>query len=61
MPRFLQILVLISHYQEFISAVLIREAGIETVWPQHIIAIGTVLFIGALMRFGRHSDRRDIL
>lgn len=56
MPRFLQVIMQISpttHYQEFISAVLIREAGIETVWPQlaAIIAIGTVLFIGAMMRF----------
>lgn len=56
MPQFLQVLMKISpttHYQEFIVAVLIREAGISMVWPQlaAMAVIGTVLFIGALMRF----------
>jgi len=56
MPQFLQTLIKISpttHYQEFIVAVLIRDAGFETVWPQlaAMAAIGSVLFIGAVMRF----------
>ena len=56
MPRFLQIIMQIApttHYTEFCSRVLFREAGIDVVWPQLLAmaAIGTVLFIGAMMRF----------
>jgi len=56
MPRFLQVIMQISpttHYQEFITAVLIRDAGFRMVWPQiaAMAVIGTVLFIGAMVRF----------
>jgi ABC-2 type transport system permease protein len=56
MPRFLQIIMQFApttHYMEFCSRVLIRDAGISVVWPQLLAmaAIGTVLFIGAMMRF----------
>ena len=56
MPRFLQIIMQFApttHYMEFCSRVLIRGAGIDVVWPQLLAmaAIGTVLFIGAMMRF----------
>jgi ABC-2 type transport system permease protein len=56
MPRFLQIIMQIApttHYTEFCSRVLFRDAGISVVWPQllSMAAIGTVLFIGAMMRF----------
>jgi ABC-2 type transport system permease protein len=56
MPRFLQIIMQFApttHYMEFCSRVLIRGAGIDVVWPQLLAmaVIGTVLFIGAMMRF----------
>jgi ABC-2 type transport system permease protein len=56
MPRFLQIAMQFApttHYMDFCAAVLFRNAGIEVVWPQlaAMAAIGTVLFIGAMMRF----------
>jgi ABC-2 type transport system permease protein len=56
MPRFLQIIMQFApttHYMEFCSRVLFRDAGIGVVWPQlaAMAAIGTVLFIGAMMRF----------
>jgi ABC-2 type transport system permease protein len=56
MPRFLQIIMQFApttHYMEFCSRVLIRNAGIGDVWQQILAmaAIGTVLFIGAMMRF----------
>jgi ABC-2 type transport system permease protein len=56
MPRFLQIIMQFApttHYMEFCSRVLFRDAGIGVVWPQLLAmaAIGTVLFIGAMMRF----------
>ena len=56
MPRFLQIIMQFApttHYMEFCSRVLIRDAGIGVVWPQLLAmaAIGTVLFIGAMIRF----------
>lgn len=56
MPRFLQIIMQFApttHYMEFCSRVLFRDAGISVVWPQLLAmaAIGTVLFIGAMMRF----------
>jgi ABC-2 type transport system permease protein len=42
-----------THYMEFCSRVLIRNAGIGDVWQQLVAmaAIGTVLFTGAMMRF----------
>lgn len=56
MPRFLQIIMQFApttHYMEFCSRVLVRDAGIDVVWPQLLAmaAIGTVLFIGAMIRF----------
>jgi ABC-2 type transport system permease protein len=56
MPEFLQIAMKFTpatHYLEFSAAVLFKNAGIEVVWPQLLAmaAIGTVLFIGAMMRF----------
>jgi ABC-2 type transport system permease protein len=56
MPRFLQVIMQFApttHYMEFCSRVLFRDAGIGVVWPQLLAmaAIGTVLFIGAMMRF----------
>jgi ABC-2 type transport system permease protein len=56
MPRFLQIIMQFApttHYMEFCSRVLFRDAGIGVVWPQLLAmaAIGTVLFIGAMIRF----------
>ena len=56
MPRFLQIIMQLApttHYTEFCSRVLFRDAGIGVVWPQLVAmaAIGTVLFIGAMIRF----------
>jgi len=56
MPRSLQIIMQFApttHYMEFCSRVLFRDAGIGVVWPQLLAmaAIGTVLFIGAMMRF----------
>ena len=56
MPRFLQIIMQFApttHYMEFCSRVLFRDAGIGDVWQQLLAmaAIGTVLFIGAMMRF----------
>ncbi|MGO9145937.1 MAG: hypothetical protein ACLQDF_06165, partial [Desulfomonilia bacterium] len=42
-----------THYMEFCARVLFRDAGISVVWPQlaAMAAIGTVLFIGAMIRF----------
>jgi ABC-2 type transport system permease protein len=42
-----------SHYLEFASTVLICKAGIDIVWKELIVmmAIGTVLFTGAMLRF----------
>jgi ABC-2 type transport system permease protein len=56
MPRFLQIVMQFApttHYMEFCARVLFRDAGISVVWPQlaAMAAIGTVLFIGAMIRF----------
>jgi ABC-2 type transport system permease protein len=56
MPRFLQLIMQFApttHYMEFCSRVLFRDAGIGVVWPQLLAmaAIGTVLFIGAMIRF----------
>ena len=56
MPKFLQVIMQFApttHYMEFCSRVLFREAGIGVVWPQLLAmaAIGTVLFMGAMMRF----------
>jgi len=56
MPRFLQIIMQFApttHYMEFCARVLFRDAGIGVVWPQlaAMFAIGTVLFIGAMVRF----------
>ena len=56
MPRFLQIVMQFApttHYMEFCGRVLFRDAGISVVWPQlaAMAAIGTVLFIGAMIRF----------
>ncbi len=56
MPRFLQVIMQFApttHYMEFCSRVLFRDAGIGVVWPQLLAmaAIGTVLFIGAMLRF----------
>jgi ABC-2 type transport system permease protein len=56
MPRFLQIALQFApttHYMEFCARVLFRDAGISVVWPQlaAMAAIGTVLFIGAMIRF----------
>ena len=56
MPRFLQVVMKFApttHYVEFCSRVLFRDAGISVVWPQlaAMAAIGTVLFIGAMIRF----------
>jgi ABC-2 type transport system permease protein len=56
MPPFLQEVMKFSptaHYLEFMTAVLLRDAGIPDIWP-HLAAmgaIGLVLFTGALMRF----------
>jgi ABC-2 type transport system permease protein len=56
MPRFLQIIMQFgptTHYMEFCARVLFRNAGIGVVLPQlaAMAAIGTVLFIGAMIRF----------
>jgi ABC-2 type transport system permease protein len=56
MPRFLQIVMKFApttHYLDFSAAVLFRNAGIDIVWPQLLAmaAIGTVLFVGAMIRF----------
>ncbi len=56
MPLWLQYLMqaaLPSHYTHFAQAVIYRGAGIEVVCPQlvAIVAIGTVLFFIALIRF----------
>jgi ABC-2 type transport system permease protein len=56
MPRFLQIVMQFApttHYMEFCSRVLFRNSGIDVVWPQLLAmaAIGTVLFLGAMVRF----------
>ncbi len=56
MPRFLQIAMQFSpttHYMEFCSRVLFRNASLLVVAPQLLAmaAIGTALFIGAMIRF----------
>lgn len=42
-----------THYTSFAQAVIYRGAGAEVVWPMlmKISAIGTILFIAALLRF----------
>lgn len=56
MPPVLQVLMQAApstHFTSFAQAVIFRGAGIDIVWPQlaKIAAIGTVLFIFALIRF----------
>ncbi len=56
MPKSLQIIMQAApstHFTSFAQAVLFRGAGIEIVWPQMLamLAIGTVLFLLALIRF----------
>lgn len=56
MPPVLQVLMQAApstHFTSFAQAVIFRGAGIAIVWPQldKIAAIGTVLFIFALIRF----------
>ncbi len=56
MPVFLQNVMKFSpttHYLEFMTAVLLRDAGISDIWPQlaAMAGIGIALFTGALMRF----------
>jgi len=56
MPTFLQTIMRFApttHYVEFCARVLFRNAGLDVVWPQlaAMAAIGTVLFIGAMIRF----------
>ncbi|MBL4819698.1 MAG: ABC transporter permease [Gammaproteobacteria bacterium] len=56
MPKSLQIIMQAApstHFTSFAQAVLFRGAGIEIVWPQMVamVAIGTLLFLLAMMRF----------
>lgn len=56
MPQFFQAMLKFSptvHYLEFMSAVLLRDAGIMDIWPQlaAMAAIGVALYTAALMRF----------
>ncbi|HEC01874.1 MAG TPA: ABC transporter permease, partial [Sphingomonadales bacterium] len=56
MPKSLQIIMQAApstHFTSFAQAVLFRGAGIDIVWPQMLamLAIGTVLFLLALIRF----------
>lgn len=56
MPKSLQIMMQAApstHFTSFAQAVLFRGAGIEIVWPQMaaMVAIGTLLFLLAIMRF----------
>ncbi len=56
MPMFLQKVMTFSptaHYLEFMTAVLLRDAGIADIWPQMaaMTGIGIALFTAALMRF----------
>lgn len=56
MPESLQVLMQVApstHFTAFAQAVIFRGAGLEIVWPQFakMAAIGTVLFVVALMRF----------
>ena len=56
MPMFLQKIMVFSptaHYLEFMTAVLLRDAGIADIWPQlaAMTGIGIALFTAALMRF----------
>lgn len=56
MPKSLQVLMQAApstHFTTFAQAVIFRGAGLEIVWPQlaKMAAIGTVLFVVALMRF----------
>ncbi len=56
MPHFLQVAMKFApttHYMEFCARVLFRNAGIADVWQQlaAMAAIGTALFIGAMIRF----------
>jgi ABC-2 type transport system permease protein len=48
-----------THYTSFAQAVIYRGAGVEVVWPMlmKISAIGTILFITALLRFRRPCRR----
>lgn len=56
MPKFLRIAMQFApttHYITFCERVLFKDAGISVVWPQiaAMAGIGTVLFIGAMLRF----------
>lgn len=56
MPEGLQIIMQLipsTHFVSLAQAVLLRDAGLDVVWPEFvaIAAIGTVLFIAALIRF----------
>ena len=56
MPRLVQDIMLAAPTTHFVSAaqaILYRGAGLDVVWPQMlaIIAIGSVLFAAALVRF----------
>ena len=55
-PKFLQTVMLLSpmtHYNEFAQAILFRGAGFGVVWIRMaaIASIGSVLFIGSMLRF----------
>lgn len=56
MPEGLQIIMQLipsTHFVSLAQAILLRDAGLDVVWPEFvaIAAIGTVLFIAALIRF----------
>ncbi|PZP31579.1 MAG: hypothetical protein DI603_12030 [Roseateles depolymerans] len=58
MPQFVQDLMLVAPTTHFVAAgqaILYRGAGLEVVWPQllAIVAIGSAMFTGALLRFRR--------
>ena len=56
MPKTIQTLMMVSpstHFVEFATAVLFREAGLGVVWHSlaAVVTIATVFFTGALLRF----------
>ena len=56
MPEIVQTIMLAApttHFTALAQAILYRGAGVDVVWPQltAIMSIGTVFFVGALLRF----------
>ena len=56
MPEIVQNIMLAApttHFTALAQAILYRGAGVDVVWPQliAIMGIGTVFFVGALLRF----------